>query len=103
MKLNDLSRTFGFPGKPEGIDGSEVERYVNEGRIVEVAQYCETDVINTYRIWLLYELFRGFLTPEQHRSSDESLQSYISDRLLVKPYLKFMIEQKPSFVDSGRG
>ena len=97
MKLNDLSRAFGFPGKPEGIDGSEVERYVNDGRIVEVAQYCETDVINTYRIWLFYELFRAFLTPEQHRSSDESLQSYISDRLLVKPYLKFMIEQAPSW------
>ena len=29
------------------------------GQIAEVARYCETDVVNTYRVWLVYELFRG--------------------------------------------
>jgi hypothetical protein len=24
--------------------------------ITEVADYCETDVVNTYRVWLRYEL-----------------------------------------------
>ena len=30
--------------------------------ITEVADYCETDVVNTYRVWLRYELFRGRLS-----------------------------------------
>jgi hypothetical protein len=30
-----------------------------DGRIEEIAEYCESDVINTYRVWLGYELFRG--------------------------------------------
>lgn len=41
------------------MSGSEVEKYYREGRIREIADYCETDVVNTYRVWLRYELFRG--------------------------------------------
>ena len=59
--LNELSKIMGMPGKPEGIDGTEVERYFLEGKIKEIADYCETDVVNTYRVWLRYELFRGRL------------------------------------------
>jgi len=31
---------MGLPGKPEGIDGTEVERYFLEGRIKEIADYA---------------------------------------------------------------
>jgi predicted PolB exonuclease-like 3'-5' exonuclease len=47
------------PGKREGIDGAEVEPYFLDGKIKEIADYCETDVVNTYRVWLRYELFAG--------------------------------------------
>ena len=52
---------MGLEGKPDGIDGSQVEAYCNAGRIQEIADYCQSDVINTYRLWLRYELFRGRL------------------------------------------
>ena len=61
---------MGLPGKPDGIDGSEVERYYREGRIKEIADYCETDIVNTYRVWLRYELFRGKLTEMEIRASE---------------------------------
>ena len=35
---------------------------MQEGRIADVAAYCETDVITTYRIGLVFELLRGALT-----------------------------------------
>jgi hypothetical protein len=35
---------------------------VGEGRIAEVAAYCQEDMVNTYRIWLLHELFCGRLS-----------------------------------------
>ena len=59
VKLDELSRAMGLPGKPEGIDGSQVEAYFSAGRIQEIADYCRSDVINTYRLWLRHELFRG--------------------------------------------
>jgi predicted PolB exonuclease-like 3'-5' exonuclease len=45
----------------DGMSGGEVEKYYGEGRIREIADYCESDVVNTYRVWLRYELFRGHL------------------------------------------
>jgi Predicted 3'-5' exonuclease related to the exonuclease domain of PolB len=35
---------------------------VREGRIAEVAAYCETDVVNTYRVSLGYKLSCGRVT-----------------------------------------
>ena len=75
--LNELSKIIGLPGKPEGIDGNEVERYFLEGKIKEIADYCETDVVNTYRVWR-YELFRGRLTEIEHQASERSLEEFIA-------------------------
>jgi predicted PolB exonuclease-like 3'-5' exonuclease len=68
--LNEISRIMGMPGKPDGIDGGQVEKYFREGKIKEIAEYCETDVLNTYRVWLRYELFRGRLTETTHQASE---------------------------------
>ena len=57
--LHEICRVMGIAGKPDGLDGSNVESYFRDGRIDEIAAYCETDVVNTYRIWLRHELFRG--------------------------------------------
>ena len=48
---------MGLPGKPKGFDGGEVERYFREGKIKEVADYCETDVVSTYQVWLRRNYF----------------------------------------------
>ena len=77
MKLNEFCRFLGLAGKPDGVDGSKVEAMVAEGKISDVARYCETDVVNTYRLWLIYEEFRGALTPEELRWSETQLQSYV--------------------------
>jgi 3'-5' exonuclease len=60
--LHELCRVMGLPGKPDGMSGGEVEKYYRDGRIREIAEYCESDVVNTYRVWLRYELFRGRLS-----------------------------------------
>jgi hypothetical protein len=39
---------MGLPGKPDGISGAEVEKYFRDGHIREIADYCRSDVINTY-------------------------------------------------------
>ena len=75
--LNELSRIMGLPGKPDGIDGAEVERYFREGKIKEIAEYCETDVVNTYRVWLRYELFLGRLSEKSFESSEQNLGEFI--------------------------
>lgn len=73
VRLDQLSRIMNLPGKPDGIDGSKVESYFSAGRIQEIADNCKTDVINTYRLWLRYELFRGKLTRSQFELSEQDV------------------------------
>src|SRR5262245_9993274 len=84
--LNELSRVMGLPGKPDGMHGGRVAQYCLDGRIKEVADYCEADVVNTYRVWLRYELFRGNLTPIQFQLSEQKLAEFIKARANSKPH-----------------
>ena len=74
---------MGLPGKPKGFDGSEVERCYREGKIKEVADYCETDVVGTYQMWLRYELFRGTLSQKAFEASQQNLADFMNARLKV--------------------
>jgi predicted PolB exonuclease-like 3'-5' exonuclease len=69
VTLQELCKVMGLPGKPNGISGADVEEYYLEGRIREIAEYCESDVLNTYRVWMRYELFRGGISYEGFRKS----------------------------------
>lgn len=60
------------------LHGGEVARYCLDGRIKEVADYCETDIVNTYRVWLRYELFRGRLTNAELEATETALLLVIS-------------------------
>jgi 3'-5' exonuclease len=78
---------MGLPGKPDGIDGGEVEKYFHEGRIKEIADCCESDVVNTYRVWLRYELFCGRLSSVGYDASEINLEQFIKARNNAKPHL----------------
>lgn len=86
--LDLVSRTFGLAGKSAiGIHGSDVEKYVSTGRVNEVANYCEGDVVNTFRIWLRYELFRGTLSNDEFVETENNLFQFIRTRSETKPHL----------------
>ena len=87
VSLNHLSRLLGLPGKPDAIEGSQVAAFVKDGRIQAVADYCETDVVNTYRVWLRYELFRGGLTGAEFEASEAALREFVSAKAAEKPHL----------------
>jgi 3'-5' exonuclease len=90
--LHQMCKVMGMPGKPDDIHGGEVARFYLEGRIKEVADYCETDIVNTYRVWLRYELFRGKLTPIEFQYSEQTLRDFIEARINAKPHLGTMVE-----------
>lgn len=90
--LHELCRVMGLPGKPDGMTGAEVEKYYRSGHIREIAQYCESDVINTYRVWLRYELFCGRLTATEFQRSDADLVNFIKARANVKPHLSDLFD-----------
>jgi len=57
-KLDQIATMLGFPGK-FGMDGSLVWDKFQQGEIEEIRNYCETDVLNTYLVYLQFEMIRG--------------------------------------------
>jgi len=78
VSLDELSKIMSLPGKPSDISGGEVERYYLDGRIAEIADYCRSDVVNTYRLWLRHELFRGSISETVYRKSEQSLLEFMN-------------------------
>jgi 3'-5' exonuclease len=87
VKLDEVSKILGLPGKPDGVDGSHVEEMVQAGQIDEVARYCESDVLNTYRVWLVYELFRGAITTKELDWSEGQARDFVASRKSTNPHL----------------
>lgn len=61
--LDQVATMLGFPGKM-GMSGDKVWETYAAGDIEAIRDYCETDVLNTYLVYLRFELIRGHLTPE---------------------------------------
>ncbi|HLA36814.1 MAG TPA: 3'-5' exonuclease [Rhodocyclaceae bacterium] len=61
VPLDQLAKLMGLPGKL-GMDGSEVWNAWREGRIDEIRDYCETDVVNTWLVFLRFQRMRGHLS-----------------------------------------
>src|SRR5215469_5730544 len=91
VKLDEISKILGLTGKPEGVDGSRVEEMVFAGQIEEVARYCESDVLITYRVWLVYELFRGSITSKQLDWSEAQIRVFVANRRYSNPHLRAVV------------
>lgn len=84
VPLDQMASILGFPGKL-GMSGDKVwETYLN-GDIKAIRDYCETDVLNTYLVYLRFELLRGNLDQKAYEQECE----------LVRDTLK--TENKPHF------
>ena len=58
--LDQIAMMLGFPGKL-GMSGDKVWPTWLAGGIDEIRNYCETDVLNTYLVYLRFEHMRGNL------------------------------------------
>lgn len=90
--LDDISTILGFPGKM-GMSGSKVWDQYLAGELKEIRDYCETDVLNTYCVYLRFELVRGNISQENYDKNMDRLKSYLSaehDKIHLQEFLKRM-------------
>ena len=84
--LDEIASLCGFPGKM-GMDGSKVWDSYARGDIQSIRDYCETDVLNTYLVYLNYQRNRGQLDQQQYldecqlvrKSLAESGQAHLAE------------------------
>ncbi len=65
LKLDTLCTMAGLPGKYD-VSGDQVTDLYYEGKLDQIREYCQSDVLNTYWLFLKYELLRGTLTLEDY-------------------------------------
>jgi len=65
--LDEIAGLCGFPGKM-GMSGAKVWDAYQQGQIKEIRDYCETDVLNTYLVFLNFERSRGNLDQTQYQA-----------------------------------
>ena len=85
VPLDQMATLLGFPGKM-GMSGAKVWDAFQEGNIKGIRDYCETDVLNTWLVYLRFLLMKATLTPD----------GYDQEIALVKDYLER--EARPHFL-----
>ena len=76
--LDELAKLMGLPGKL-GMDGSAVWQAWQDGRIAEIRDYCETDVVNTYLVYLRFQQMRGILSATEHDAEANFVRSTLGE------------------------
>jgi predicted PolB exonuclease-like 3'-5' exonuclease len=71
--LDQVATLLGLPGKM-GMDGSKVWESYQQGDIEGIRNYCETDVLNTYLVYLRFELIRGRLSAADYDGECERVR-----------------------------
>lgn len=74
--LNDISLLLGYPGK-RGMDGSQVWQEYLKGNLSDIRNYCETDVLNTYLLYLRFLLMHGKLKQEELEREYQLLRGFL--------------------------
>ena len=84
--LDEMASMLGFPGKM-GMSGSKVWEEYLAGNLKGIRDYCETDVLNTYCVYLRFELMRGTISEIECSQSLDRLRSYLTEEK-DKPHLQ---------------
>lgn len=77
VPLNEMALMLGLPGKL-GLHGDQVWETYLQGDIQKIRHYCEIDVLNTYLIFLRFELIRGHLTHDSYAQVCQRLRHTLS-------------------------
>ena len=72
IRLRELCTALGL--RYDGLDDDAVKKYFGQKRVREIAEYCENEVVNIFRIWLRRELFQGRLSQHGFQRSEGTLE-----------------------------
>lgn len=76
--LDQIAVMLGFPGKL-GMSGDKVWKTWLDGGIDAIRDYCETDVLNTYLVYLRFEFMRGNLDESELNRELDLVRSTIGE------------------------
>ena len=74
--LDQMAQLCGLPGKL-GMDGSKVWEAYQNGELKQIRDYCETDALNTYLLYLRWQVLRGVMSAKQLEAEHERVEQLL--------------------------
>jgi predicted PolB exonuclease-like 3'-5' exonuclease len=96
--LDEIASMLGLPGKM-GMDGSKVWAAYQAGELKQIRDYCETDVLNTYGVYLRFERMRGHLNPMAYIEKVMQLKAYLANNPEKTHWQDFLQRMHDGIVD----
>lgn len=93
--LDEIASMLGFPGKM-GMHGSKVFEAYLDGNIKGIRDYCETDVLNTYCVYLRFELMRGNLDMSEYEKQITRVKDYLLSEANKAHFKQFYEAMSPN-------
>jgi predicted PolB exonuclease-like 3'-5' exonuclease len=93
LKLDVLSQMSGLPGKFD-VHGDDVYKLYFKGELKKIEEYCESDVLNTYWLWLKYEMLKGNLLKSDYYSCIQKMYDKLEDGKSYTNIFKEFIEKE---------
>ncbi len=91
--LDQMAQLCGFPGKL-GMDGSKVWDAFQAGDIGGIRDYCETDVLNTYLVFMRFQLLRGVVNKAGYDAEMKVVRDFLAANAAAEHWHKFAGEWK---------
>ncbi len=89
VSLNELATLLGFPSQPQ-INPNQVWELYLQGHLQEIRAYGELKALNTYLVWLRFELMRGYLNQTDYNQECQRVREVITaeDKPHFDPFLE---------------
>lgn len=87
--LDEVATMLGYPGKM-GMSGAKVWDNYRAGQVKAIRDYCETDVLNTYLVYLHFLLLRGQLDSLGFEQEIERVQLFLQDHEQMPHFATFL-------------
>lgn len=100
LKLHEVASICGLPGK-FGIDGSAVMPLYDAGKLDEIRAYCETDVLNTYLVYLRLQQHQGVLSNKNYQQAVDDVVHYLAAEGEKRSHLKAFADAWATAAKSG--
>jgi polysaccharide biosynthesis protein len=86
LKLDTLCASLNLPGKYD-VHGDQVTDMFYAGKIDKINEYCESDTLNTYWLFLKYELLRGNLTLDDYANYLSVMSEFLTKNCSSMSYM----------------
>ncbi len=93
IKLDVICSLIGAPGKYD-VHGDQVFELFYDDEIKKIKEYCESDVLNTYWLFLRYEVLKGHMIREDFKRALDIMSTKLDDKKSYANTFKKAIENE---------